>query len=183
MPEVFNQLMSVLNLTETPFVVSVSSSGCQEKASELQVSLASEAQLIKPIKKFMAGLIRKQVRCPLEHKLIVTLFPFPYYLYSLLSVINSCSPCTFIYSCLIPPLSGPRTSKWLFFLYFLLLCSFHTWQTYAPSCVYVCVHVCISSILRLRKNLLGSKLTTTILRSYYRSFRLVSSLQQLILYL
>ena len=33
----------------------------------------------------------------------------------LLSAINSCSPCTFIYSRLIPPLSGPRTSTWFFF--------------------------------------------------------------------
>ncbi|XP_038064648.1 serine/threonine-protein kinase SMG1-like [Patiria miniata] len=34
--------------------------GCLENVSELQAALVSEAQFIKPIKKFMAGLIRKQ---------------------------------------------------------------------------------------------------------------------------
>ncbi|XP_033630103.1 serine/threonine-protein kinase SMG1-like [Asterias rubens] len=34
--------------------------GCQDEVAEVQVSLISEAQFIKPIKKFMAGLIRKQ---------------------------------------------------------------------------------------------------------------------------
>ena len=43
------------------------------------------------------------------------------------------------------------------FVYLLLLCLLHTWLTSAHSCVYVCVYVCTSSILPLRKNLLGSK--------------------------
>ena len=44
-------------------------SGCKEN-SEMPAALMSEAQYIKPIKKFMASLIRKQVR--VNHNVVFT---------------------------------------------------------------------------------------------------------------